>query len=96
MRGAFEALAGLRASLPEPRDTTPGDIALGHVLIFVSILALVPPPTRAVRVFRAALAPLLCAGWVFLSYVPVLRTPQERWGTASELQRADWERRRRR
>lgn len=84
MDGAREALSRLRPSLPEPRDTTLGDIILGHVLIVVSILALVPAPTPAVRMFRAALAPLLCAGWVFLSYVPLLRTPQERWGSSSE------------
>lgn len=74
------ALTHLRAALPEPREWCMLDVVSGFALIAITVLALVPPPTAAVRLFRAALAPLICFGWMYLSYVPLLRTPQERWG----------------
>lgn len=74
------ALTHFRAALPEPREPHVLDVLLGLGLIALTILALVPPPTTTVRVFRAALAPLICFGWMYLSYVPLLLTPKERWG----------------
>lgn len=74
------ALTHFRAALPEPREPHVLDVLMGLGLIALTILALVPPPTTAVRVFRAALAPLICFGWMYLSYVPLLLTPKERWG----------------
>lgn len=73
--------ARLRASLPEPRKMTILDPHIGILLIALHILALVSPPTRRWRLFRAALAPLIAMTWLWLGYVPVLRTPQERWGS---------------
>lgn len=74
------ALTHLRAALPEPREPHVLDVIMGFSLIGLTIFALVPSPTTTVRVFRAALAPLICFGWMYLSYVPLLLTPKERWG----------------
>lgn len=77
----LDALTALRAALPEPRPMNMVDPHIGILLIAVHILALVPPPTPRWRLVRAALAPVLAMTWLWLGYVPILRTPQERWGS---------------
>ncbi|GMK53467.1 hypothetical protein CspeluHIS016_0100530 [Cutaneotrichosporon spelunceum] len=73
-------LKALRALLPEPRAVTGPDFGLGLLLVSLHILALLPAPTRGWRLTRAALGPLIGAAWAYLGYVPIMRTPQERWG----------------
>lgn len=77
-----ELLTGLQQRLPGHHQVGPLDVLLGVLLLSLNILALVPPPTPAVRVFRAALAPVIVTGWLYLGWAPLLRTPQERWGSA--------------
>lgn len=78
---AVHALTALRAALPEPRPMNMLDPHIGILLIVVHILALVSPPTPQWRLARAALAPVLAITWIWLGYVAVLRSPQERWGS---------------
>lgn len=80
-RQALGALTRLGAALPEPHAMNVLDPHIGIFLIALHILALVPPPTRGWRLLRAALAPLIALTWLYLGYVPVLRTPHERWGS---------------
>lgn len=80
--GLIELLTALHRRLPELHPTGALDVLFGLVLVYANILALVPPPTRSVRFFRAALSPLLVVGWMYLGWAPRLRTPQERWGSA--------------
>ncbi|KLT41265.1 hypothetical protein CC85DRAFT_236637, partial [Cutaneotrichosporon oleaginosum] len=76
----LDDLAALRNALPTPRKMTALDYTLGVSLIVVHILALLPPPTRAWRLVRAALAPFIAATWVWLGYVPLSPKSQDRWG----------------
>lgn len=76
-----DALTALRAALPEPRPMNMVDPHIGILLIVVHILALVSPPTPQWRLARGALAPLIAIPWLWLGYVAVLRSPQERWGS---------------
>lgn len=80
--GTAQLAAALRARLPEPHALCVADIALAHSVILGTILALVPPPTRAVRALRAVLAPIIFLGWLYLGYVPLLSSPQDRWGSS--------------
>jgi hypothetical protein len=77
----LEGLQALRAALPEPRPMKDLDAAVALVAIVAHILALLPPPTRGWRLVRAALAPAIAGAWVWLGYVPILATPQDRWGS---------------
>lgn len=74
-------LVALHAALPTPHKFTILEVHAGFGLIALTIAALVPPPTRSVRLLRAALAPLICLGYAYLAYVDILPTPRERWGT---------------
>lgn len=76
-----DSLHALRAALPEPRRMTYWDPVLGFLIIALHILALLPPPTRGWRLARAALAPFIAGTWIWLGYVPILRTRQDRWGS---------------
>lgn len=62
------------------KDVLDGNI--GVHLILGTILLLVPDPTPRVRLVRAAAAPLISGAWLYLGYVPMFRTPLERWGSA--------------
>jgi hypothetical protein len=70
-----------RAALPTPRPFTLVDVHLAFLVIALNVALLIPPPTRSVRLVRAAVAPFIVAAWLWFGYVPVLRSPQERWGT---------------
>ncbi|BEI83310.1 hypothetical protein CcaverHIS002_0311780 [Cutaneotrichosporon cavernicola] len=75
-----DGLKTLRAMLPKPRALTLLDVGLA-VLIAAHILALLSPPTPEWRLARAALAPFIAGSWAYLGYVPIMRSPQERWGS---------------
>ncbi|WOO76886.1 uncharacterized protein LOC62_01G000499 [Vanrija pseudolonga] len=75
-------LVALHAALPTPHKYTILEVHAGFGLVALTIAALVPPPTRSVRLMRAALAPLICLGYAYLAWVSILPTPRERWGTA--------------
>lgn len=84
---ATDFFLAVRNALPTPRPFTLVDVHLALLVIVINIAALVPPPTRSVRLVRAAIAPFIVLAWLYFGYVPILRSPQERWGTSVLLSR---------
>ncbi|BEJ14147.1 hypothetical protein CspHIS471_0313210 [Cutaneotrichosporon sp. HIS471] len=76
-----DGLKALRVMLPEPRAVTVLDFGFALLLIAAHILSLLPPPTPEWRLARAAFAPFIAGSWAYLGYIPIMRSPQERWGS---------------
>jgi hypothetical protein len=87
--GSTAFFTAVHGALPTPRPYNLFlDPLVGVLAIALNVAALIPPPTRRVRLMRAALAPFVVACWMWVGYVPILRSAQERWGTSLLLSKS--------